>query len=415
LASPTTSTYKRIGAKRAVLHVLRRLHGAGHQALLAGGCVRDMLLGKVPDDYDVATSARPDDVVALFSRTITVGAQFGVVVVLVGGRQVEVATFRSEDCYSNGRRPNNVVFTDARRDAERRDFTINGMFFDPLKNEVIDYVGGRKDLAQGVIRAIGKPEERFQEDHLRMLRAIRFACRFDFPIARGTWQAIRKQAGRITRISAERIAAELERILVDPHRPRGMKLALQSGLLGPIFPSLEFDQLRFGISVLEELPKRTSFALALAAFLAAGNKENAAEACRRLKTSTELRRQVTWLVTQRPELLQQIPLSRGRLKKWLAEPLFGPLLELLACYVKATGVGRGELRTLRRQIKELGDEPIAPPRFLDGHDLIRLGVKPGPRLGQLLEEVCLAQLENEVATRSQACTWVQQRLNHLEE
>ena len=408
--SRSNSAHQRLGAKQAALRVVRRLRVGGHQALLAGGCVRDMLLGKVPADYDVATNAQPQTVCQLFSRTLTVGAQFGVVVVLIGGRQIEVATFRSDASYTDGRRPDKVVFTDARHDAQRRDFTINGMFFDPIDNQVIDYVNGKADLKKGVIRAIGAPEKRFAEDHLRMLRAIRFACRFQFKIAPATWQAICAHAPAITHISAERIADELERILVDPHRAVGGQLALKSGLLEPILKPLSLPQLHIGLDVLGQLPQRTSFALALAALLSADNEQTAQTLCRRLKTSNELRQQVRFLVANREKLLAQIPLSRGPLKKWLAQPLFEPLVQLIRCHEKAQGRSLAKLNQLRRQITDLGDEPIAPPQLLDGHDLIRLGVAPGPRLGQLLEELYLAQLENHVRTTRQAQQWIRQRI-----
>jgi len=260
-----TGKEQRISAKDAATRVIKRLQAEGFQALLAGGCVRDMLLGKTAHDYDVATSATPEVITKLFRRTVTVGARFGVVIVLLHNRQVEVATFRSDASYVDGRRPSGVVFTDARHDAQRRDFTINGMFFDPLAGEVIDYVGGRADLERRLIRAIGEANERFAEDHLRMLRAVRFACRLDFRIAEETFRAIRRHADKITRISAERITAELERIITDPNRLRGARLARDCGLLGRIFGRLDDRQLDFGIEMLAHLPGRCSFASALAA------------------------------------------------------------------------------------------------------------------------------------------------------
>ncbi|MCP4713124.1 MAG: CCA tRNA nucleotidyltransferase, partial [Planctomycetes bacterium] len=207
---------KPISPRQAAQNVIKQLRRQGYQALLAGGCVRDMLLGHLPKDYDVATNATPDTVAEMFPRTLTIGAQFGVVVVLNGSRQIEVATFRSDLSYSDGRRPDKIVYTDARTDAERRDFTINGMFYDPIDKKVIDYVAGQKDLKKQVIRAIGDPIARFNEDHLRMLRAIRFACRLNFSIEPATWKAIIKLAPKIKRVSPERISGELENILVDP-------------------------------------------------------------------------------------------------------------------------------------------------------------------------------------------------------
>ncbi len=402
--------FKPLSARQAMLRVIKRLHQSGCEALLAGGCVRDMLLGRTPKDYDIATNAVPETVTELFGRTLTVGAQFGVVVVLVGGRQVEVATFRSDISYHDGRRPEKVVFTDARTDAERRDFTINGMFFDPLTEKVIDYVGGQKDLQKGVIRAIGDPNARFNEDHLRMLRAIRFAGRFDFSIEKATWQAMVKYASKIKRVSAERIAMELEHILVDPNRARGMHLTLESGLLKHIFTSIEPGRLEFGIEILQRLPNRCSFALVLAALLTKCEPKTVSQICRDLRASNDLRKQTRWLVENRTRLLENMPLTKGRLKKWLAEPLFEPLMLLERCYLNANNQSDAPLRQLRRQIKKLGDEPIVPPRLLDGHELIRLGAAPGPMVGRLAEELYLVQLENQVKTKTQARQWVKKWL-----
>ena len=192
--------------QQAAIEIVRHLQQHGWQALLAGGCVRDMLLGRPAKDYDVATNARPDEVMRLFPRTLKVGAKLGVVIVLTRGRQVEVATFRSEAGYEDGRHPGQVRFTSAAEDAGRRDFTINGMFYDPLRQQVIDYVGGQADLERRIIRTIGDPDERFGEDYLRMLRAVRFSTQLDFPVESATWAAVKRNAANISRISGERIA-----------------------------------------------------------------------------------------------------------------------------------------------------------------------------------------------------------------
>lgn len=405
-AKNRAKTRKPIPPLKAVLKVVHTLRADHFEALLAGGCVRDKLLGKVPKDYDVATNAVPDEVRKLFPRTLTIGAQFGVIVVLTGGRQIEVATFRSDTSYKNGRRPEKVVFTDAKHDAERRDFTINGMFYDPVSEKIIDYVGGKKDLQKKTIRAIGNPNERFAEDHLRMLRAIRFAARLDFKINRATQQAIREHAAMIQKISAERIAAEFEQILTDPNRTRGLQLASDSGLLQFIFPQISAEQLTAGRSAIKQLPKRCSFALALSALLIDCTTKQADDVCRRLKNSNHVRQQVKWLLDHRGKILDAVPLTKGQLKLWLAKPLLEPLLQLNRSYLKATRQSDTKLRRLRRQINELGSEIIAPPRLLNGHDLIRLGAAPGPMVGRLAEELYLAQLENEVKTAEEADTWV---------
>jgi len=399
-------TRKKMAPKEAVLAVIRRLHAEGYQALLAGGCVRDMLLEQRPKDYDVATNALPATVTGLFERTLTVGEQFGVVVVLLGGRQIEVATFRSDAAYTDGRRPSGVVFTDARHDAQRRDFTINGMFMDPLEDRLIDYVGGQRDLKAGLIRAIGNAEARFAEDHLRILRAVRFACRLGFDIEASTFDAMQRHAEHLCRISPERVAAELEMILVDPNRVRGLTLARQSGIAAVVLRPLGDQQLDEGMVVVEQLPRHCSFAMALAALLTGCDGSVMNKICRALRTSNEVRRQAHWLLTHRQSLLGAIPLSKGRLKQWLAEPLFEPLVDLARCVLRATAADEAVLDILHSQIRDLGDEPVAPPRLLDGHDLMRLGVSRGPMLGQALDELYLAQLEGHVGNKAEARSWV---------
>jgi len=226
------------------IEVVSRLRAAGYQALWAGGCVRDELLGLVPKDYDVATDARPEDVRRLFPRTVAFGMSFGVVEVLgprtgsrdkTGGPTVQVATFRSDVSYSDGRHPDAVVFSSAREDALRRDFTINGMFFDPLENRLVDYVGGQEDLRARLLRAIGDPTQRFAEDRLRMLRGVRIATRFDLTIEPATAAAIQRMAAQISAgVSAERIAEELRQLLVSPQRQRGVNLLHELGLAAAI-------------------------------------------------------------------------------------------------------------------------------------------------------------------------------------
>ena len=368
-------------------------------------------MGKAPKDYDVATNATPETILRLFPHTIAIGAQFGVVIVLLGGRQIEVATFRSDGPYQNGRRPNDVVFTDAQHDALRRDFTINGMFYDLPQRKVVDYVGGQKDLQKRIIRAIGDPAHRFAEDHLRMLRAIRFACRLGFEIEPKTYRAICMHATKIGRVSTERTMMEIEKILVDPHRGRGLRLAFDTKLLECVFPKVSDPVLTAGMDVLEQLPERCSFALALAAILIDVDGKRAGVLCKHLKASNDLCKQVHWLIDHRRPLLASQPLTRGHLKKLLVEPLFEPLMQLCRCYLKATGQNLVPLRRLRRQIRKLGAEPIAPPRLLNGHDLIRLGARPGPTVGQLAQDLYMAQLENQVRTKAQAQTWARQWLD----
>jgi poly(A) polymerase len=392
--------------KQAAIEIIRQLQHDGFQALLAGGCVRDMLLGRRAKDYDVATDARPDDVMRLFQRTLKVGAKFGVVIVLTRGRQVEVATFRSEAGYENGRHPSEVKFTSAAEDASRRDFTINGMFYDPLKKRVIDYVDGQSDLKKRVIRTIGTPDERFGEDYLRMLRAVRFSTQLDFRIEPETYSAIRRNAERITGISGERIATELEGILVHPNRAAGASMLIETRLLDVVFPGRAGTWAKRGAEVLAQLRKKVDFPLALAALFAGCPTRFAAEKWRVLKLSRNQIKHAKFLLAHRARLLD-CEMSLARLKRLLAEPYFRDLYTLERAIQKVAVGDRGlvPLVKLRKRIRDLGDTDVKPKPLLTGHDLMRLGAVPGPSLGQLAEELYVAQLEGELHTKEQAERW----------
>ncbi len=392
--------------RQAATEVIEHLQRHGFQALLAGGCVRDMLLGRPAKDYDVATSARPDDVMRLFRRTLKVGAKFGVVIVLTQGRQVEVATFRSEAGYEDGRHPTQVQFTSAAEDASRRDFTINGMFFDPLKEQIIDYVGGQTDLEKQIIRTIGDPDERFSEDYLRMLRAVRFSTRLGFPIESQTYAAIRRNAAKIVRISGERIAAELEGILAHPNRAAGASMLIETGLAEAIFPGFAGGRAAKGAAVLAQLRKKVDFPLALGALFADFPTDFALERTEVLKLSRSQIKHMKFLLAHRGRLVEW-DMSLARLKKLLAEPYFSDLYALERAIRKATVGNQGvaPLIKLRRRIRDLGRIEVKPRPLLDGHDLMHLGVVPGPLLGRLVDELYTAQLEGQVQTREQAQQW----------
>ena len=393
--------------KQTAIKIVKRLHRNGFQALLAGGCVRDMLLGRRAKDYDVATEAQPGDVIKLFRRTLNVGAKFGVVIVLLDRQQVEVATFRTEEGYADGRHPGSVEFSNAAEDASRRDFTINGMFYDPLRKKVIDYVNGQTDLKARVIRTIGRPSERFGEDYLRMLRAVRFSTQLGLEIEPATWRAIRRNAAKITKISGERIAMELEGILVDPNRAAGASMLIESGLAETIFPALPRAQAKNAVDVLQQLRKKVDFALALAGFFADAETDIAIRSCRILKLSRNQNRHIKFLLSSRGRLLDD-KMSLAQLKKILAEPYFRDLYELQRTIQKAKGDSRKAITPLirlRRRIKALGDAELKPKPLLTGHDLIKLGATPGPALGQLAEEMYIAQLEGTLQTPSQAKEW----------
>ena len=401
-----------MSSKSASIEVIKQLRAAGFEAVLAGGCVRDLLLGRAANDYDVATSASPREVIRLFGRTIKIGEHFGVVVVLLAGQQVEVATFRSEGGYEDGRHPNQVQFSGAQEDALRRDFTINGMFYDPLKKEVIDYVGGQQDLSNKVIRTIGKPEERFGEDYLRMLRAVRFSTQLDFAIEPQSWSAIGDYAKNITRISGERIAMELESILVDPNRSLGAAKLIKSGLAEAIFPGFADKQAKFAIKVLAHLRQKVDFPLALAAFFADFTVNFAGEKCVILMLSREQNRHIKFLLKNRGKLLDE-KMSLADLRKIAAEPYFEDLYELQKAIQTAKSDSRkstAPLTALRERLKALGDTELKPKPFLDGNDLIGLGAVPGPQVGQLAEEMYIAQLEGLLQNTEQARLWVQKWL-----
>ena len=404
--------------RQAAIKVIKRLQRSGCQALLAGGCVRDMLLRRRAKDHDVATDAQPKDVIRLFKRTLKVGAKFGVVIVLIEGQQVEVATFRTETGYADGRHPGSVEFTTAAEDAGRRDFTINGMFYNPLEKQVIDYVDGQTDLKRRIVRTIGRPADRFAEDYLRMLRAVRFSTQLGFKIESSTWSAVCGNSKRIAKISGERIAMELEGILIHPNRAAGASMLIESGLAKVIFPGFGGGQAKSAIRVLGQMRKKVDFALAMACFFAGGETGIAVRSCRILKLSRNRNKHIKFLLANRGKLLDK-QMSLADLKKLLAQPYFWDLYELQRAIQKAKGDGRksiSALITLRKRINALGDVELQPEPLLNGHDLIRLGAVPGPALGQLAEEMYIAQLEGSLHTAEQAGLWakkwLQKHSNH---
>lgn len=386
------------------IDIVRRLRDAGHQALWAGGCVRDQLLGLEPHDYDVATDARPDRVQELFRRTIAVGVSFGVVEVL-GPKplRVQVATFRSDGRYDDGRRPVAVTFSSPEEDAQRRDFTINGLFFDPMAGRVIDYVGGEADLRAGVIRAIGDPAQRFTEDKLRLIRAMRFAARFGFTIEPATAAAIRKMADQITAVSAERIADELRKMLVDPRRAAAAALLDDLGLLTAIMPELAADPAkpRLSIAVLGRLGIDITFPLGLAALAGNLSVTSASESAERLRLSNAETDRLIWLIGNRAALHDAAELPLHRFKPLLAHP---GILELLAL-MKADR-READAAYCEKCLHDWPRDRIDPPPLITGDDLRALGLSPGPRFKTLLDAVRAAQLDETIHTRDEALNLV---------
>ena len=427
------------------LEVVLRLRRAGFQALWAGGCVRDLLLGLVPVDYDVATDATPEQVMlSLPFRAITVGISFGVVRIRhprMQGIEVEVATFRSDSAYVDGRRPAAVVFSSPQLDAARRDFTINGMFMDPESSQVIDYVGGLDDLRNQVLRAIGDPAERFREDKLRLLRAIRFAARFNLEIEPNTLQSLRAMAGEVVVVSPERIAQELRRMLVHENRAQAMNMALEVGLVAAILPPLvdmrglfqgkpvqpEGDLWDHTMLVLRLLPVRPSFTLAFAALVHDVGKpftranhhgrtsfhshdqvgsRIADRLCRNLRLSNVERERITWLVAFHQYLGEAKKLREAKLKRVLAQPGIDELLALHRADALASTGDTEHVDYCAYYLENQPAGPINPPPLLTGHDLVRHGLEPGAHFAVILETIREAQLEGRVQSKREVLDWV---------
>jgi poly(A) polymerase len=392
--------------------VVRTLQQAGHVAYFAGGCVRDELLGLAPADHDVATDAVPDRVRQLFRRTIAVGAAFGVVEVLgprIDGEflKVQVATFRSDGTYVDGRRPTAVTFGTAEADAARRDFTVNGLFLDPVTNQVFDYVGGRADLAAKVLRAIGDPAARFTEDKLRILRAVRLAARFGLAIDPATVVAGQRLATDIVVVSAERIAEELRKMLAHPSRAKAVEWLIAFNLVRPILPEAA-KGIEERIRIVELLPLDAGFEMALAAILGLGVRDGqiARNVARRLKLSTDETRHLEWLVENRNAFED----AGGQAKSWFYPVLAHPNAKELLAWSRAETVAKGfppyDEDFYDEVLRNTPQDVINPPPLLTGDDLTAAGYTPGPEYKGWLERVRAAQLDGEVATKDDALALV---------
>lgn len=415
--------------------IVEQLSQAGHQALWAGGCVRDMLLGKSPKDYDVATSATPDMVREIFGprRTIPVGAAFGVITV-VGDKvtgNVEVATFRCDGGYSDGRRPDYVTFSNVEQDAQRRDFTINGLFFDPLQERVLDFVGGQSDLQLRLVRAIGSPVDRFHEDHLRMLRAVRFATVLDFEIEADTVAAIQDLAQRIVTVSGERIAAEMQRVLSSPHRGRGLELMALAGLLPYLLPELDLstplsrhkftetchrlNQLPVGTHGLEITLSILTLDQLLASEIDspaikwervltsyANQMQRIVQAWRLSNESKSVFRAVT---TQLSQVARASQLPWSQLQPSLIAPKIEAVLEVAEALAHAGWIAHEDVTLCRQHLARPMTE-LNPPPLLTGDELRARGVRQGPQIGHWLAELRRLQLDAEIFSKDEAWAWV---------
>ncbi len=441
--------------------VVRQLRAAGHVALWAGGCVRDLLLGREAKDFDVATSATPEQVRDLFGkrRTLAVGQCFGVIIVLAPTKDaepVEVATFRTEGAYLDGRRPTEVTFSTPEEDAQRRDFTINGMFYDPLEQRVLDYVGGEADLQRKVLRAIGDPHARMTEDKLRMLRAVRFAATLEFELESTTLTAVQQMASEMRVVSAERIAQELRRVLAHPTRVQGFRLLEETGLLAVVFPEVLPHQPKASArapetageredsvdttieraravsnspsltrrvtedvveqiaATLGHLPPCAGFELATAALLQhvpgsvfEPRTEREAlgtlwEITRRLKLSSDEMTAIAWLVGHLNCWNNAEELSTAQLKRVLAHPLSGDLRSLIRAVRTSACLPLFSIQFVDDFVARHTAKQINPPELVTGRDLIDQGLAPGPRFKELLDTIRDAQLNGEISTREEA-------------
>jgi poly(A) polymerase len=423
--------------------IVERLQQAGFAAFWVGGCVRDFLLGREPQDFDIATDAKPEQVEKLFKRTVAVGRKFGVMVVVEGGHQFQVATFRAEADYQDGRRPEKIIFANAEADAVRRDFTVNGLFYDPLTKKIHDWVGGEKDLRAKIIRTIGKPEERFGEDHLRLLRAVRFAAQLNFEIEPKTFAAVEKLAPKIKVISAERIRDELLKLFAPPHAERGLVLLRKSGLLEHILPELAatidceqspdfhpegsvFNHIRL---MLEKLPPDSNELLPWTVLLHDiakpvtaekdlqtgaihfyGHEKVGAEMARmilnRLRFPKKQIDEIVACVLHHMQFKDVKQMRKSTLRRLLLRETFPLELELHKLDCLGSHGDLDHYNFLIEQAEELKKKPAIRPPLLTGKDLIALGMKPGKELGAMLREIRELQLSDELKTPRQARAWV---------
>lgn len=434
-----------MNVREAALDLATRLKSAGHEALFAGGCVRDRLLGHPPQDYDIATSAIPSEVTRLFPGSNEVGAHFGVVIVKHEGHPVEVATFRTDGSYKDGRRPQSVTFSTAADDAQRRDFTVNGLFENPETGEVIDYVNGLPDLKAGLLRAIGSPSARFSEDALRLLRAVRFATTLEFAIEPETFAAIRQYAPLIEKISPERIRDEFSKIITSKHRRRGLELLIESGMIDHFIPEVlpligceqppewhpEGDVYTHTRIMLDMLAPEAPLELCLAVLLHdiakpptqtfdaearrirfnghdALGAEMAADILTRLKYPNAVIHAVVPMVARHMQFMNVQKMRTAKLKRFMAEPTFPWEMELHRVDCGSSNGFTDNYEFLEAKAGEFAAEPLIPAPLVTGRDLIQLGEAPGPRFKPFLEAVQTEQLEGRILDREAALSYLKQ-------
>ena len=438
---PDTSSIPADSLKAGALGLAKRLVKAGHQAFWVGGCVRDARLGQAPTDYDIATDAKPDEIERLFQKTIPVGRQFGVMMVIEAGHEYQVATFRAEGGYIDGRRPGSVRFTDAREDALRRDFTINGLFYDPLAGELHDWVGGQADLEARRIRTIGVPAQRFGEDRLRLLRAVRFAAQLGFEVEPETFAAVQQHAVAIRAVSAERICDELLKLFRPPHAAHGLDLLQESRLLPEVLPELAatvgceqppeyhpegdvFTHIRLMLShlpadagttliwsvLMHDIAKPATFTLEGEGRIRFLGHEKvgatmALEIMNRLRFPKAESAVVKTCVRHHMQLKDAQQMRPATLRKLFLRPTFPVELALHRLDSLASSGKLGNFEFLEAKLGEFRDQPELQKPLVDGADLIALGQAPGPGLGELLGDIRTRQLAGELTTREQALAW----------
>ncbi|MBI2095639.1 MAG: CCA tRNA nucleotidyltransferase [Candidatus Omnitrophica bacterium] len=425
--------------RQLALQIVHTLRQRGHEAYFVGGCVRDLLLRKTPKDFDVATDATPDKVRRIFPKTVPVGAKFGVMLVVMGGSPFEVATFRADKGYRDGRRPTGVRFTDAREDALRRDFTVNGLFYDPVKKTVLDWVGGERDLKKKVIRAIGDPARRFGEDKLRMLRAVRFASVLDFKIEPKTFSAIRKLSSAISEVSQERVRDELLKMFTGPRPALAMTLLDRSGLLKEVLPEVhrmkgvrqprafhpEGDVYVHTRLLMEQL-ENPSAVLAFGCLLHDVGKpatyrrsdrirfnghdrvgaKIAERVLERLRFPSDLKERIVACVEGHMRFKDVRQMRESTLKKFMQRETFDTELEQHRIDCRASHGDLANWRFLRKKIKSLTREEIRPAPLIGGRDLLARGYSEGPLIGKMLRAVEERQLDLELKTKEEALEWV---------
>ena len=435
-----------MSSRESAIFIVQRLRQEGYEAYLAGGCVRDMLLGKTPQDYDITTNARPEQIQKIFAETIPVGAQFGVMLVLIDGQPFEVASFRFDGPYLDGRHPSQVRYGSLEEDIQRRDFTINGMIYDPAADRVIDLVDGKRDLERRCVRAIGKPIDRFAEDRLRMIRAVRFAAGLKFDIDPPTFAAIEQLAATITQISWERVGDEMTRILTEGGARRGFELLDQSGLLAVLLPEVvamkgtaqspdyhpEGDVFAHTLLLLSHLqsPSETLAYGCLLHDIAKpvcirqeanritfyGHTEQGAAMAevilKRLKRGRAVWERVAYLVHNHLRHVQAPQMRLSTLKRFLREDGIDELLELTRIDALSSNGDLQYYRFCNERLAELKDDEIRPVPLVRGTDLIQLGFKPGPLFAEILRQVEDAQLGAELTSREQALEWVKKNFGN---